>query len=173
MPEPFEARPKRSRLLLYILICSLFVAASAWMLFVPGALNNARRSPEVLTIAAWIGLPFFTIGLMVFARMLLSSGPQIRSDPGGLYWKRLSAEPIPFAAIADSWTAKVGSSAMLCLRLHDPARYLPRNPLLRALAGANRAMGTGDVSIPTNGLDRDVNELADALARWRAAAAGR
>jgi len=173
MPEVFEARPKKSRLILYILGCIAFIAASAWILFAPGALEHSRRSPEVVTVAGWAGLVFFTICLVAWGRMFLSSGPQIRIDQRGLVWQRWSPEPIPFTAIADSWTAKVGSSAMLCLRLHDPARYSPRNPLLRMLAGANKTMGTGDVAIPTNGLDRDIDQLAGALARWREAAAGR
>lgn len=173
MPQVFEARPNKSRLILYVLGCLGFIAACAWILFVPGALEGYRRSTWLINLAAWLGLPFFTICLVAWGRMLLSSEPQIRIDQRGLFWKRWSSEPIPLAAIAESWTAKVGSSAMLCLRLHDPARFPARNPLVRMLAGANKAMGTGDLAIPTAGLDRNVDELAGALTRWREVAAGR
>ena len=171
MPEVFEAGPKKSRLILYLLGCLAFIVACAWILFVPGALDAYRRSAWLINVAAWVGLPFFTICLVGWARLFLSSEPQIRIDRRGVFWKRWSPDPIPFAAIAESWTAKIGSSAMLCLRLHDPARFPARNPLLRITAGANRAMGTGDVAIPTNGLDRDIDQLAGAFARWREAMA--
>ena len=171
MPEPFEARPKKSRLILYLLGCLVFIAGCAWILFVPGALDGSRRSPWLVNAVAWVGLPFFSICLIGWGRMLLSSGLQIRIDRRGVMWSRWSLEPIPFAAIAESWTAKIGPNAMLCLRLHDPARYPARSPVLRLTAGANRSMGTGDVAIPTNALDRDIDELVGAFARWREAMA--
>lgn len=171
MPEVFEARPKKSRVILLLLACIAFIAGSAWILFVPGALDDSRRSPEILTAAAWIGLPFFSLGFVIFARTLLSSGPQIRIDQHGLYWKRWSPAPIPLAAIAEARPMTMGAGAFLCLHLHDPARYPPRSLLLRLTAGPNKAMGTGDVAIPSNGLDCDLDALADALDRWRAAVA--
>jgi hypothetical protein len=169
LPPLFEARPSRGRLLLLFVGSLLLVAGSIFILLNPG---HWPRFRFIAWPAALIGLPLFSIGAVFLVKMMLSGAAQIRIDSQGVYWKRWSKAPIPFAAIDHASVEMIGGNRFLCLHLKEPEHYQAESRFMRATAGANRKMGFGDIAIGTTGLDRSFDDLHAAYQEWARAASG-
>lgn len=166
MPTPFEARAKAGRMVALVIGAGVLIAASAYIVFAPGALRNFPRYGWLFYWAGVIGMPFFGLCLLVILRQAFSGRAQVRIDGSGLYWRRWGERPIPFTEIAEAWPMQVVGQRFVCLRLRHPEDYPPKSFALRASAGANRAIGAGDVQITMQALEKSSEQLAAALAVW-------
>ena len=169
LPPLFEARPSRRRLVLLLFGCIALIAASVFILLYPERITRFR---PIAWPAALIGIPFFTLGLVICGRMMMSRSAQVRIDGSGIYWSRWRPEPVPFSAIADAWPLEIANQKMLCLSLKEPESYPVSSRILRATAKANRSMGAGDIAISMTGLDRSSDELFSAYQEWSRVAQG-
>ena len=158
MDIAFVANVSRRRTALLVLGAIGFVVAGVFML----------RDPEgglTLMVFGWAAILFFGLCGLIGIRQLFRSGPDIRIDEQGIWWRRWSDQVVPWEAIVALYPAGVGRTAFLCLKLVDPAAY-PSTHVMGKFAGINRASGFGDISVTTTGTDRSFTELLAAVERF-------
>jgi hypothetical protein len=149
----FEARPSRGRILLIILGSAIFVLAGLWFIGVFGAVPESRRgSLEMLQIIGWLSIVFFGLCGLYGIKMLFDTDLQVRINATGIYWKRWSDQTILWCDITDVGVWEYQRQKSIILKLRDPARY-PSKTVMGKLAGANRALTGGDVTITLSGTD--------------------
>lgn len=102
---------------------------------------------------------------MIGLSQLFRSGPDIRIDERGIWWRRWSDQRIPWSAITALYPASVGRTSFLFLKLADRDAY-PSTRVLRKFAGLNRASGFGDIAVGVTGTDRSFAELIEAVERF-------
>jgi hypothetical protein len=96
---------------------------------------------------------------------MFQSGVEIRIDPIGIWSRRWSSQTIPWAAIEHITFDKIERQRFACLFLRD-ADAFPSKTLQGRLAGANKAMGYGDITLGTTGTDVSFQELVEAIQRF-------
>lgn len=143
----------------------LLVAAGAGFVALGGQMVAA--SPDPLSLPSVFGLAsilFFGACTIVGLRQLLRRGPVMTIDAEGIRWVRWSGRTVPWSAIRTARVIQVQRQHIVALDLHDPAAW-PVAGVLGRVAGANRALGWGDVALTTAGLDRSFAELCAAIDR--------
>jgi hypothetical protein len=161
----FVATVSRLKVVLLVAGSLLFVAAGIWMLLSPD-LPDYFRIYGVLIPAPWLAWTCivlfggFAIG---WARQLWRTGPVMEIGPQGLLWHRWSEEIIPWDAFERAEAVTIQRQKMVSLWLHDPQAHRSTK-LLGRLAGANKAMGFGDISLTAQGTDRSFDDMANAVA---------
>ena len=159
MEEAFVARPSGWRLALGLAGCLVFVLLGFWL---AGLLGDAR-DPGSLWIG-WLSILFFgACGVAILVRMR-DRRDQIVVDRNGILWRQWSDTIIPWAAITAIDRRRIQGQSFLCLHLRDPSAY-PSFRLLGRMAGLNRGIGFGDISISASGTDRKFVELEEAIGR--------
>lgn len=158
---PFVAEASRLKSAGLALGAALFVAVCLWGLGFFGPTERAM-SP----LLGWAGIAFFGLCFVVALPRVLRSGPVIRIDTTGIWWRDWSDRTIPWSEIRAAWPGSVKGQKFLCLELRDPERYPPRG-LFRVTAGINRGMGFGDVPISTTGTNARFDALVDAVRGFR------
>lgn len=116
-------------------------------------------------IGGFIALVFGAAAMMLVRRMR-DPRPVIEVDASGIAWRLYSDERIPWGAIERAAVRRSQRQHFLCLWLRDPEAHPPRHRIVR-LGGLNRRLGFGDIAIGTDGTDREVEDVASAVARYR------
>ncbi|MCW3837147.1 STM3941 family protein [Sphingomonas canadensis] len=161
----FEAGVSRGRVVLLLAGALLFVAAGIWFVYDPEAISAGSRflrDPGLVELLGWGAIAFFGLCAAVAVRQLFRTGVVMRIAPEGLYWRRWSEETIPWSAFDSAAYATIRSQRMLTLWLRDPDAY-PSSTLLGRLAGANKALGFGDVTLTAQGLSQGFDAMAGAV----------
>ncbi|MDB5705650.1 MAG: hypothetical protein JWN66_2766 [Sphingomonas bacterium] len=157
MEPAFAAYVSRWRIGLLVIGALGFVAAGIFML----------RDPKDLFIVAigWAGILFFGLCAIVGARQLFRFAPVMEVDARGVRWRRWSNDLIPWSAMSRIEVQGAGLGSFVCLWLHEPELYRSRH-LMGWLAGANKAMGFGDIPLNIMGTDRRFDDLVEAFDRF-------
>ena len=158
--QRFVARVSRLRTGLLIAGALGFVAACLWILSLPPG-----EIGEKVVIAAYVGIPFFGLCAVVAARQLFRTDPVMEIDEAGILWRRWSDQRIPWSAIKGMSVLQIRNQRSLTLKLVDPDHY-PGKGLMGLLAGPNRAMSGGDISLNMAGTDRRFDEMLAAVDRF-------
>jgi hypothetical protein len=160
----FVAETSKTRVALMMLGSIAFVAAGAWM--VTHFPDDLARLPfGILIPVPWLGwaaIVFFGLAGVAWSRQFFSGGPVIEMSPEGLYYRRWSETTIPWDAFDRAAIGEIQRQRMLTLWLRDPADY-PSTTLQGRTAGANKAMGFGDICLSAIGLDRSFDEIVAAF----------
>lgn len=159
MPFIAEASPLRSMLL--AAGAALFVLGCLWGL---GFLGPVERPMSPLL--GWSGIVFFSLCFLVAVPRILRTGPAVRIDSTGLWWRDWSDRTIPWTEVEAVWPAEIKRQKLLCLRLRHPEEYPPRG-FFALTAKANRNMGFGDVAVALSGTDGTFDDMVDAVRRFR------
>lgn len=147
----------------------VFVVLGAWMAGLFGAAPESSRYPAaVATFIGWAAILFFGFCALVLARRLFDGGELLRIGPDGIRWRRWSDQTIPWTEITDVTSWGTPGNTVIVLHLRDPDRF-PGRGVLGALAGANRKMTQGDVSIALTDTNRSFAEAMAAVERFRPA----
>ncbi|GEM_PF-5524586 len=101
--------------------------------------------------AGWIGLIFFPLCVVAAIRQGLRSGAVMEIGPEGLLWRRWSDERIPWSAFTQAADMTFQRQRFVSLWLREPERYRSTS-ILGRLAGANKLLGAGDMSLSAQGL---------------------
>jgi hypothetical protein len=126
-------------------------------------------------VIRWPFAALFAWIAFVAGRKLFDDRAQVVVGADGISIEFASPLAIPWSAIARIAVEKQYLSLLsyrrhICLYLHDPARYPMRRGRAR-LFGRFGNLGYGDITVPTAGLDRGIDEIIAAI-EPRAAAAG-
>ena len=159
MSEPLIARVSRLRNGLLVLGAAGFVAAGIFLLGV----DDPRR--PMMHFWSWVAIVFFGAAALVGIRQFFRTEPVVEIDARGLLWRRWSDERIPWSAFDRAEIGEIRRQRFLSLWLRDPERYRSTS-LTGRLAGANKALGFGDISINVTGTDQKFDALAGAINRY-------
>lgn len=167
----FEAHVSRGRMWLIILLALGFAVLGIWFVSAATELSQTVhfvffRDPFILRVFGWAAIAIGILGAAIGVRQLFRTGPVLEVDERGLRWRRWSDSIIPWLAITDATPRRIGSQQFLCLMLDQPERYKGKSALGLA-AGMNKNIGYGDVTISMQGTDRTMQDLVDAVARFR------
>lgn len=154
---PFVARVSRAKLTGLVVLSVIMSAAAVF-----AVQNTSFDHKPIAHVAGWFGLVFFPLCGLGIARQLFRTGPVMEIGPQGLMWKRWSDETIPWSAFSRAEPVTVVNQQMLSLWLIDPDAWRSTK-LLGRLAGANKGMGYGDISLTMQGTDRSFREMVDAV----------
>lgn len=163
----FVAFPSRWRIMLLLLGSAAFVVAGLWMGGVLGDPPASRRySALAVSIVGWFSVVFFGLCGAAAIKGLFDTKEQLRIGPAGIRSLPWSGQTIPWSEIVEisSWHYK--SQSFVILHLRDPSRF-PGRGSRGLLAGANRALTGGDISINLTPTDRSFDEAMEAIERFR------
>ncbi|MGY4397996.1 hypothetical protein ACVWZA_003198 [Sphingomonas sp. UYAg733] len=159
MDGGFVAHVSRWRSGLMVLGALAFVIAAGVIIRTEGATDRLAFG------IGWLAALFFGACALAGARQLLRTGPVMEIDARGILWRRWSDERIPWTAIVRAESKAMGRQRFLALWLQDPGRYRSGH-VLGKLAGANKAMGFGDIALSASGIDRSFEQLVAAFDRY-------
>ena len=174
MAERFVARVSRGRTSLIILAGLAMGAIGAWFVADPHAIADVvpwMRDPGLVQLIGGAAVLVFVLFAVIGVRQLFRTEPVIEMGPEGLLWRRWSRQTIPWDAFERAAIGQIQNQRMLTFWLGDPAAY-PSTTFSGRTAGANKALGFGDITLSAAGLDCSFDELvaafethADALAQ--------
>jgi hypothetical protein len=114
----------------------------------------------------WFGVIFFGLCGALAVKKLLDAGEQLRVGPSGICWTPWSDLTIPWSEVADVTAREFRGQRTIVLHLRNRDRFPAKGPFA-VLAGANRMLTGGDVSISLTGTDRSFSEALAAIERFR------
>jgi hypothetical protein len=160
--------------MLKLCFMGLFLLAFLIM-FVVGPERFGLTPKPDFELIRWPFAALFAWLTFVAGRKLFDDREQIVVGANGISIQFTSPLAIPWSAIARIAVAKQYVSLIvyrrnICLYLHDPARYPMKTGRAR-LFGRLGNLGYGDITVPTAGLDRGIDEIIAAI-EPRATAAG-
>lgn len=158
----FEAYVSRWRSGLLVAGSAMFVVAGLWLIGVFGPPPSTSLKAQ---IAGWAGIVFFGLCGLGWSRRLFQSGLEMRIDSNGVYWRRWSDQTIPWSAIERIDMMRMRNQRFVGLFLKDPKAF-PSSTILGKAAGANKAMGFGDIALTPMGSDKSFDEMAAAVERF-------
>jgi hypothetical protein len=165
--DDFVAYPSRWRIALLIFLALGFVAAGLWMGGVFGpAPTSSRYPPAVVPVIGWSSVAFFGLGALVLVKRLVDRREQVRIGPAGVRSAQWSDQTIPWSEIVDVTTWAYKGQKAIVLHLRDKARF-PGRGLAARLAGVNRSLTGGDISISLTGTNGRVEDALSSIARFR------
>ena len=162
---PFVAHASKGKILLILLGGVVLIAASGFILLNPGEFADYVRIFGILIPIAWIawvGIVFFGACSLLWIRQMTRSGPVIELSSAGLRWRNWSDDLIPWSAFMRAELTQIQRQRFVSLWLRDPGAYRSTT-LVGRLAGANKAMGFGDIALGSQGTDRSFDELVAAV----------
>lgn len=153
-----------------ILGACAFVALGLWMLGAFGPPPTSERySPGFVLVLGWFSVAFFGLCGLLWIRRLFDGREQLRIGPAGIRSAQWSEETIPWSEITDVTVWSYKRQKMIILHLRDRARF-PGRGVAAMLAGANRSMTGGDVSVSLTGTNRKFSDALSSIERFRARA---
>lgn len=158
--DAFEARYSKLRVLLLMVGAAGFVILGAW---VAGLIGETPRPDRAWL--GWIAIIFFGFCLIAIGRRLFDDDVQLRVDRHGLMSKPWSDATIPWHEIVAVGVWEHRRQNVIVLKLADPDRF-PSSTMMGKLAGTNRMLTGGDVSISMTGTDRGFDEAMQAIGRY-------
>lgn len=169
--DDFVAYPSRRRIASLTLGAWAFVALGLWML---GAFGpppaSGRYSPGFLLVAGWCSVVFFGLCGVSWIKRLFDGREQLRIGPAGVRIAQWSEQTIPWSEIVDVTTWNFRGQKAIILHLRDRTRF-PGRGVAAMLAGANRSITGGDISISLTATDRGFEDALSSIERFRSLAA--
>ena len=160
------ARSSPGRSLLLILGSIAFVLGGLWMAGLFGEPPASRRwSPEMVRLIGWVAIIFFGACAILWTRRAFDGDPQLEISGAGIKWKPWSGDTIPWREIGDVSVWRHRGQRAIVLHLVNRERF-PSRTLLGRLAGANRALTGGDISILMTGLDASFDQAFAAIRQY-------
>jgi hypothetical protein len=156
----FTAHPSKWRTAALFLLGVGMTALSAWV-----ATSETVSAGVVARAFGWFGLVFFGLCTLFFVKLFFDTDLHVRIDGKGIYWKRWSADTVPWAEIADVSVWEMSGQRSIILHLHDAAKF-PSTSMMGKLAGANRALTGGDIAITLSGTDGNFDDAMAVIAHW-------
>lgn len=165
--DSFVAYPSRWRLALLMMLGLGFVALGFWMIGAFGSVPSSTRYPYLETlIVGWVCLIFSGVCVVAYISRLLEAGQQMRVDASGILFSQWSDATIPWSQISDVTVRSYQSSRFIIIHLKNRRLY-PGKGLTGLLAGPNRMMTGGDISLSLSGTDRSYDEAISAIEQYR------
>jgi hypothetical protein len=155
--QPLVARNSRWRILLVILGSLVFAAAGVWMAGIAGSAPAPGKE-----WAGWLSIIFCSVCVPIVFSRLLDDKVQIRISGSGIYYKQWSEQTIPWEEISGVSVWKFKRHKLPVLHLVHPSRY-PSTTLSGKMAGADRMLTGGDITITLTGMDCSFDEVIAAI----------
>lgn len=163
MTGVFVAHNSRWRLLLLLLGGVVFVVLGIWLAGIAGQ----PLKPGVEWIG-WLSILFFgACSILIFTR-LFDNRDQIRISSSGLYYRQWSEQTIPWEEMVEISVWQFRRQRFIVLSLVRPDQY-PSTKFTGKMAGANRMLTGGDITVNLTGLDRGFDEAWAAIEYYRGA----
>jgi len=163
----FVAYNSRWRVTLLFLGAVVFVVLGLWMIGAFGAAPSSRRYPAAVIVGVgWFSVFFFGLCGVAAVKKFFDDRVQLQVDRSGIRWCPWSDHLIPWSEITDVTTWSYKRQKAIILHLSNPARF-PGRGLTAMLAGANRKLTGGDISISLTGTNRTYDEAMSAIARFK------
>lgn len=167
--ETFIAQYSRWRLVALFLSAVGFVALGMWMVGAFGEVPSSRRHSASYFIAiGWLSILFFGLCGVGIVSKLFDERSQLLIDSFGVLWIPWSDQLIPWSEIRDVTTWNYKHQRFIVLHLRDATRF-PGRGLSSRLAGSNRMLTGGDISISLTGTNRSYGDAMEAIERFRLA----
>jgi hypothetical protein len=165
----FVAYNSRWRVALMFLGTVGFVALGMWMVGAFGEVPSSRRHSASFTIGiGWLCILFFGLCGVAIVKKFFDDRAQLQIGPSGIRWQPWSDHLIPWSEITDVTTWSYKHQKAIILHLNNPDRF-PGRGLTAKLAGANRMLTGGDISISLTGTNRSHEDAMAAIAHFRSA----
>lgn len=169
--DDFVAYPSRWKIALILLGGLVFVGLGLWMTGVFGPPPASHRySPELVRLIGWVAVVFFGLCCVIGAGRLFDRREQLRIGRDGIRARHWSDQTIPWTEIVDITTWSYRRQTSIILHLRDRSLF-PGRGVAALLAGANRGLTGGDVTLSLTGTDRTTEEALAAIERHSAEAA--
>lgn len=144
-----------------LLGCAAFVATCWWML----------GQPDAPRWAAWLGIVFFGLGLVVSLFQLLDRRPQIIVNDVGVFDRTMHHEFINWALIQDVYLAEINKQTFICLvvdEAFEPSRR--KGKFKQGVASLNKGLGFQELNISLGFVNTDPLRFAQFILAMRGAA---
>jgi len=138
-----------------------FVAFGLWLI---GAFGSTRPQEQVLTIIGWVLIVLFGLFAVLIAKRIFETGPVMRIDARGIWWKNWSSATIPWDAVAGVHLVEISHQKMVGIELIDPKLYPAETWTGRAQKGNRALMGYDAIWLTVTGSNRSYKELEAAVA---------
>lgn len=169
--EEFVAFNSRWRLALIALGTVGFVVLGMLMVGAFGEVPSSRRySADFTETVGWLCILFFGLCGIVIVKKFADDTPQLMVGPTGIRWSPWSDQLIPWQDIMNVTTWSHRRQKVIILHLKNPDHF-PGRGLAAKLAGANRMLTGGDISISMTGTNRSYDDAMAAIATFRRAPA--
>jgi len=173
--QTIELRSKPFKMAVLFFISGAFVATGVYVLI--------RDSNKMATLSQvthdssepwkiWAGIFFFGTGAIFFGYELLDRRPKVLIGPTSIVWGRWRKTEIPWSEISSvkirSLTAHplAGKQVWIDLKMRNPPTR-PHHGISDWFARLNRRLGFGDIWVPATDLDMPVDDMLDAIERFR------
>jgi hypothetical protein len=155
------------RMGLILLGAFVFVVLGFWMVGLFGEVPESRRWPAgIAQLVGWASIIFFGFCAVVGIPRMFDKDAQLRISPDGILFKPWSKTTIPWQEIHDVSIWQHRRQKAIVLHLGHPEQY-PSSSFLGKLAGMNRALTGGDISISLTGLDKSFDEALTTIHGFR------
>lgn len=160
-PVGFAAHHAPRRLLLLAAVSLVFVAAGMWMAGLFGAADHSR-----MPLIGWIAIVFFGACAIGWIARLFDRREQLSISAAGIRFLPWSGDTIPWSEIEKVSVWEYKGTKTILLHLVHPWMF-PSRTVLGKLAGINKRLTGGDISINVAGLDCGFNQVMAAITRFR------
>ena len=157
----YEARPSTKANYVLAGLCLLlsligFAAAGV----IP---NNSSYYP----VTGWTIVAICFAIAFVFLRRAFDRNVEARIDASGVYARRFSPEPVPWARIRSVLPLRLGAQRIVRFELQPDAPQAADSAVMRAAGVVDKGLGFGDFGINTTYLDHGQDELLAAVRHYR------
>lgn len=168
----FVAYNSRWRLALIFLCAVGCVALGMWSVGAFGEPPSSRRYSAGFTMGiGWLCIVFFGACGLAIGKKFFDDRPQLQIGPSGIRSLPWSDQVIPWSEITDVTVWSYRQQKAIILHLKNPGHF-PGRGLRAKLAGANRMLTGGHISISLTGTDRSHDDAMSAIAHFRGATVG-
>lgn len=144
-----------------------FVALGLWMVGAFVEVPSSRRFSAGYTMGiGWLSILFFGFCAVSIVKRFFDERAQLHIGTKGIVRSPWSDQLIPWSEITDVTTWSHRGQKFIVLHLKNPGRF-PARGMLSKLAGVNRKLTGGDISISLTGTDRSYDDAMSAITRFR------
>ena len=152
MPPPkLEIHASKTRTLGLLALACFMVGLSVFC---------AQQPRTDAVVFGWLGVCFFSLGILAMLRQLMQRGALFIIDKNGIEDRRSRLGLIEWADIKRFSITSMKSQKFLGIEVRAPGKYLDRLPKIgRAAAKANRALGFPEITLSFGGLTHTVDDV--------------